>query len=48
MVDNRRQPKTDWRVHAADSLTLDTWLDRILTARTLDEVWEEGQSLGGE
>jgi len=28
------------RVNAADSTTLDTWLDRILTATTLDEVLE--------
>lgn len=32
------------RVQNADAPTPDTWLDRILTARTLDEVWEEGQS----
>jgi hypothetical protein len=32
------------RVQSADAPALDTWLDRILTARTLDEVWEEGQS----
>lgn len=29
------------RLKAADRATLELWLDRILTATTLDEVWAE-------